>query len=100
MINVVFFAVYLGVVSILPQSIFKEVDRKRREYLWGATTKKKNFHLWLGRWSIIQRNQGGECKKNCRIRNIALVGKLLWQLIANKESILGKVGPRVVYERA
>lgn len=86
-INVVLFSVYnfWGAVFILSQSVIKEVDRKYGEYLWGSTEEHKK--LALVAWDAICRpkKRAGLNIKGCKLWNVVSVGKLLWQLVSNKE---------------
>nr|XP_009607477.1 uncharacterized protein LOC104101690 [Nicotiana tomentosiformis] len=72
-------------VFILPQSVLKEVDRICREYLWGGSVDKVALLSWE---KICQpKKLGGLNTKGCKEWNIASVGKLIWQLQVNKESL-------------
>ncbi|XP_019225084.1 PREDICTED: uncharacterized protein LOC109206689, partial [Nicotiana attenuata] len=86
-INSVLFAMYnfWGAVFILPQSVIKAIDRKCREYLWGTTEGHRKMALIS--WEVLCRPKkyGGMNIKGCKNWNIASVGKLLWQLMTNKE---------------
>lgn len=75
-------------VFILPQSVLKEVDRICREYLWGGSVDKKKRVALLSWEKICQpKKLGGLNIKGCKEWNIASVGKLIWQLQVNKESL-------------
>lgn len=66
-------------------SVIKEIDKKCKEYLWGST--EGNMKLALEAWDAICRPKklGGLNIKGCKLWNVAAVGKLLWQLVTNKE---------------
>nr|XP_016463101.1 PREDICTED: uncharacterized protein LOC107786164 [Nicotiana tabacum] len=75
-------------VFILPQSVLKEVDKICREYLWGGSVDKKKRVALLSWEKICQpKKLGGLNIKGCKEWNIASVGKLIWQLQVNKESL-------------
>lgn len=81
-INVILFSIYnfWGIVFILPQSILKEIDRKCREYLWRR--KEDTGMIALVAWEKVctpKKNRGLSVKR-CKTWNIAIVGKLLWQV--------------------
>lgn len=88
-IMAVLFSMYnfWGAVFILPQSVLKEIDKRCRELLWGATEGKRK--LALVKWTkvCVPKKYGGLNIKGCCNWNIASVGKLLWQL-ARKKDIL------------
>ncbi|XP_019231750.1 PREDICTED: uncharacterized protein LOC109212554 [Nicotiana attenuata] len=88
-VNAVLFSIYsfCGNDFILPQSVVKGVDRLCREYLWG--TKEEMRKVALVAWEKVccPKNMGGLNIKGCREWNIASVGKLIWQLALNKESL-------------
>lgn len=87
MIEAVLFSIqsFWSSVFILPQSVLKEVDRICREYLWGGSVDKVALLSWE---KICQpKKLGGLNTKGCKEWNIASVGKLIWQLQVNKESL-------------
>lgn len=78
-INSVFFSIYnfWGYVFILRQSVLKEVDRKCKEYLWGGSENKKKVSLVSWKKVCCSKKNGGQNIKECRIWNMAAVGKLV-----------------------
>ncbi|XP_075099242.1 uncharacterized protein LOC142176077 [Nicotiana tabacum] len=88
-INSVFFSIYnfCGSVFILPQSVLKEVDRKCREYLWGGSENKRKVSLVVWDKVCCSKKNGGLNIKECRFWNMAAVGKMVWQLVVNKDSL-------------
>ncbi|XP_060178152.1 uncharacterized protein LOC132608097 [Lycium barbarum] len=78
---------FWGSVFILPQSIVKEVDRLCRDYLWGSKSEKRKIPLVSWETVCFPKKLGGLNVKGCGTWNVASVGKLLWQLALNKESL-------------
>lgn len=75
---------FWGAVFILPQSMLKEVNKKCRDFLWGSSTEKKKIPLVAQEKVCRHKNQGGLNIKNCKLWNIASIGKLVWLLIKKK----------------
>lgn len=63
------------------------MDKKCREYLWGAMTDKKKISLVSWEAVCHPKTRKGLNIKNCRAWNIACVGKLLRLLITKKDSL-------------
>ncbi|KAH0675380.1 hypothetical protein KY285_023181 [Solanum tuberosum] len=78
---------FWGSVFVLPQSIAKLVDRRCRKYLWGGSDEKKKVSLVSQSKVCLPKKLGGLNIKNCSLWNLASVGKLLWHLIVNKDSL-------------
>ncbi|XP_060200822.1 uncharacterized protein LOC132629103 [Lycium barbarum] len=78
---------FWGSVFILPQIVVKAVDKKCREYLWGATEGQKKISLVSWEQVCWPKKSGGLNVKGCKIWNISSVGKLLWQLVEHKASL-------------
>ncbi|XP_075091713.1 uncharacterized protein LOC142171895 [Nicotiana tabacum] len=76
-----------GGIFILPQSIVKEVDKICREYLWRFTEGKMKISLVAWDKICLPKKVGGLNVKRCRNWNTASVGKLLWQLVKNEDSL-------------
>lgn len=100
-INAILFSIrsFWGTVFILPQSVLKDVDRKCRKFLWGSTKVRKK--VCLVDWDKVccPKKAGGLNIKDCRSWNIASVGKLMWQLVEDKDSLLDQMGTWYLYER-
>ncbi|XP_016470273.1 uncharacterized protein LOC107792565 [Nicotiana tabacum] len=66
-------------------SVLKEADKICRDYLWGSTEDHRKLPLLA--WDIVctPKKYGGLNIKGCRNWNIAVVGKLLWQLAIKKD---------------
>ncbi|WMV41291.1 hypothetical protein MTR67_034676 [Solanum verrucosum] len=59
------------------QSIVKEVDKKRRDYLWGGSGEKKKTLLVSCEKVCFPKRQGGLNIKGCGKWNVVFVGKLV-----------------------
>ncbi|XP_070049962.1 uncharacterized protein [Nicotiana tomentosiformis] len=78
---------YQGDIFILPQSMLKEVDKLCKEYLWEKTEGQKKVALVAWEKVCCPNKLGGLNVKGCKVWNMASIGKLLWQLVMNKESL-------------
>lgn len=75
-INSILFSLhnFWGSVFILPQSILNEVDKKCRDYLWGASEEKRKMALIAWDRISLPKKYGGLNVRNCKIMNMAFVG--------------------------
>lgn len=75
---------------ILPLSVLKEIDRKCRDFLWGAMEGRRK--IALVKWTNVcaPKKYGGLNIKGCCNQNIDAVGKLLWELASKKDILWGK----------
>ncbi|XP_060210228.1 uncharacterized protein LOC132637097 [Lycium barbarum] len=78
---------YAGRLQIIMASVLKEIDKKCREFLWGAFEEKRKIALVAWDKICMPKKNGGINIKGCSKWNIASVGKLLWQ-VASKKDIL------------
>lgn len=76
----------MGCNFVFPQTVVKEVDKKCTEFLWSIS--KEGRKIDLVSWDSICRpkSQGGLNIKNCKLLNIASIGKLIWLLMHKKEA--------------
>ncbi|XP_059274715.1 uncharacterized protein LOC132029486 [Lycium ferocissimum] len=86
-INAILFSLhnFWGAMFILPESILKDVDKKCREFLRGSNEETKKVSLVAWEKLCKPKKEGGLNIRSCRKWNLALVGKLIWMLITNKE---------------
>jgi ribonuclease HI len=89
--------------TALPTSICSTLDRINRNFLWGSSEEKKKMHM-VG-WDKICRAKslGGLGLYACKPRNVALLAKLNWRLLQEKDAlwartILAKYSPNGVME--
>jgi ribonuclease HI len=76
--------------AALPSSICSELDKLNRDFLWGSNEEKKKMHM-VG-WDKICRpkKDGGLGLYSAKPRNIALLAKLNWRLVEEKDSLWAK----------
>ncbi len=89
--------------TALPSRICNTLDRINRNFLWGSSEEKKKMHM-VG-WDKICRAKslGGLGLYACKPRNVALLAKLNWRLLQEKDAlwartILAKYSPNGVME--
>lgn len=80
---------FSSAVFILPQSVVKQVDKKCRGFLWGATEDKRKVNLVAWDMVCIPKQYGGLNIKGCYKWNIAAISKLLWKLARKKKTFNG-----------
>ncbi|CAN1139014.1 Putative ribonuclease H protein At1g65750, partial [Linum perenne] len=71
----------------LPSDICKSLDRVNQNFLWGSHDSTRK--LSLVRWDKVTKTKdiGGLGIRETRKNNIALLGKMVWQLICNKKCL-------------
>uniref|UniRef100_A0A2N9H633 CCHC-type domain-containing protein n=1 Tax=Fagus sylvatica TaxID=28930 RepID=A0A2N9H633_FAGSY len=76
--------------SIIPSRVCSELDKLNRNFLWGSTDEKKKMHM-VG-WSKVCRAKklGGLGIYATKPRNIALLSKLNWRLLEERDAIWAK----------
>jgi ribonuclease HI len=93
--------------AALPSSICSELDKLNRNFLWGSSEDKKKMHM-VGWDKICQpKKDGGLGLYSSKPRNLALLAKLNWRLIDEKDSLWAKTllakycpdGPLEIKER-
>ena len=72
--------IYLLSLFVIPCSIREEIEQIARNFLWGTTEEKKQFHLVRWEEVCIGMDRGGLGIKNLREVNISLMCKWLWKL--------------------
>jgi hypothetical protein len=94
---------YYMQTTALPSSICNKLDRLNRDFLWGSSEEKKKMHM-VG-WDKVCRAKslGGLGLYACKPRNVALLAKLNWWLLEEKDAlwvrtILAKYSPNGVME--
>jgi hypothetical protein len=76
--------------SVLPSRVCSELDKLNRNFLWGSTDEKKKMHM-VG-WTKVCRAKklGGLGIYATKPRNIALLSKLNWRLLEERDAIWAK----------
>jgi len=72
---------------LLPQSILNRLDQLSRTFLWGSTAEKKKQHLV--KWSKVcsPKKEGGLGVRAAKSMNRALISKVGWRLLQEKNSL-------------
>ncbi|XP_028080539.1 uncharacterized protein LOC114282098 [Camellia sinensis] len=72
---------------LLPAKVCNEIDSMNRNFLWGDTLEKKKIRLV--NWDVVckMKKAGGLGIKKARDQNLALISKLGWNLIRNRNSL-------------
>jgi len=76
---------------LLPVSTLDTLDRYSRTFLWGSTMEKKKQHLLSWRKICKPKAEGGIGLRSARDMNKALVAKVGWRLLQDKESLWARV---------
>jgi hypothetical protein len=65
---------------LLPKTVIKRMDKRRRNFFWQGVSMKKKYHLV--RWKKIckSKKKGGLGIKNLRKMNVSLLCKCWWAL--------------------
>lgn len=71
----------------LPINICNQLDRLNRSFLWGDMPSKRKIHLvnWNQVWK--KKDNGGLGLKKANVQNLALLSKLSWKMVNEKESM-------------
>ena len=82
---------YLMSIYKLPRKITQEINSAMARFWWGGRGDTRCMH-WLS-WEKLcnPKNMGGMGFKDLEAFNNALLGKKLWRLITNENSLLGQV---------
>lgn len=70
----------------LPQSVCKQLDRLNRNFLWRDQLTKRKVHLVNWRQVCKSKQDGGLGIKRAEDQNLALLTKLGWKLLSDKDS--------------
>jgi hypothetical protein len=75
----------------LPASVWKEIVRIQRKFLWGGVSDRKRIN-WV-KWETIclPKAEGGLGVRDIRIMNISLLAKWKWRLLQNEDALWVKV---------
>ena len=77
--------------TLLPIGLCNIIDMKVRTFLWGDTNEKRRTHLI--NWDMVTKckQQGGLGIRKMHNLNIALMAKLGWKLLTEKEKLWARV---------
>ncbi|KAK9071869.1 hypothetical protein SSX86_008299 [Deinandra increscens subsp. villosa] len=82
--------VYWASVFLLPISIIEDIERIINKFLWTQTDNCKGKVRVSWNEVCFPKSQGGLGIKSLKVRNKALVSKLVWNIISGKENIWTK----------
>ena len=71
----------------LPTKVLSNVDKLSRNFLWGSTENKKNFHLLSWQKTTKPKSEGGLSIHVAKPKNIVLLAKLNWTLKTETPSL-------------
>ncbi|OMO88470.1 reverse transcriptase [Corchorus capsularis] len=73
--------------SALPPPVLDEIDRLQRNFLWGDSEEKRKIHSinWVN--VTKAKRKGGLNLRRSRLRNVALMAKLIWRVKRNPENM-------------
>lgn len=78
---------YTMQTTLLPAGICDWIDRKVRGFLWGSNEAKRKCHLV--KWDKVtqSKEEGGLGIRTAREMNLALLGKMCWRVIKEKDTL-------------
>lgn len=79
--------IYIMQSTLLPKSICKDIEKLCRNFVWGDSESHKKIHLVNWQQLCQPLSNGGFGLKNMKAMNDALLLKLAWGLIADKDSL-------------
>lgn len=83
--------VYTMSTTMLPINIYDSMNKIQRDFWWGIEEGKKYYYLRT--WNLLQlpTELGGLRFKDMHFMNQALIAKLFWRFIQNKDSLWAQV---------
>lgn len=77
---------------LIPKSHCQELERMMNAFWWNSNSSNNRSIKWLS-WSrmSMSKNQGGLGFRDLHGFNLALLGKLCWNLIKNPEALISKL---------
>ena len=75
----------------LPQSTLEGLDKLARAFLWGSSLEKKKMHLVAWDRVCLPKREGGLGIQKSKFMNKALVSKIGWRLIHDRQSLWARI---------
>ncbi|CAL5387167.1 unnamed protein product [Camellia sinensis] len=76
---------YIMQIAKIPQRICKQIDKLNRNFLWGDQDNRKKGHLVNWKQVCKTKQEGGLGLKRAEDQNIALLAKLEWKMLSEKD---------------
>lgn len=76
---------------LLPAATWESLDRASRSFVWGTTVEKRKLHLLAWRKLCRSKTEGGLGFRPAREMNKALLAKVGWRLLSDKDSLWARV---------
>lgn len=83
--------VYTMQTNLLPTSIYNQMDKLNRNFLWGDSPDKKKIHLIKWEKVCEPLKEGGLGIHKTRTNNLANLSKIGWKLIKNYDGLWARV---------
>ncbi|GMP33310.1 hypothetical protein CsSME_00006692 [Camellia sinensis var. sinensis] len=77
--------------SKLPQSIYKQIDKLNRNFLWGDLERRKKIHLVNWKQVCKAKQTEGLGLRRVENQNLALLAKLDWKINSEKDTTWTKI---------
>lgn len=79
--------VYTKQTHLLPNSICNQIDSMIRRFIWGSDGNRRSWYLV--NWDTITspRRYGGQGIRDMKLTNLALLGKLVWSMLHEKNKL-------------
>ncbi|XP_019094473.1 PREDICTED: uncharacterized protein LOC109129898 [Camelina sativa] len=83
--------VHLMGAILLPEFTSQSLDKLSRAFVWGSTAEKKRQHLLAWKRVCVPKQEGGLGLRPTRDMNRALIAKVGWRLLHEKDSLWARV---------
>ena len=84
-------ATYSMQTTKIPRTIFDELDKRTRRFVWGGSEDKKSIHLLSWETLLLPRDKGGLGIRSSRQANAAFLTKLGWRVLSEPNSLWSRV---------
>lgn len=79
--------VYTMQTHCMPMSVCHKIDAITRNFFWGKGDQQRSWHIVNWEVLITPRNLGGLGIRDTRLTNLALLGKLVWCLLHERDKL-------------